>query len=330
MRIGIDLLGSDTPSVDLFPAVVKIVEQINKPITLVVFLNEANVHAFTEYLPQSLKNSKQIEILEVQDYITMAEDPLQAIRIKKNSSSVLGIRLLKKGNLDAFVTAGNTGALIACATLYLNKLPGIKRPALLAVMPTVQTPLTVIDVGGNVSGTAIHLLQFAKLGAAYHCCRRNCKKARVGLLNMGVESKKGTGELRLAYQLLQEEAAREPFSQIHFLGNVEARDLFSGHIDVLATDGFTGNVVLKTSEGVSSFVLDSIKDHFSRLADGQLDNLFSLFNYAEYPGAIVCGVENLVIKCHGNASAITFYNAIEAAIDLLEKKLISQMKSCLI
>ncbi len=161
---------------------------------------------------------------------------------------IRGIRNLKERDIDAFVTAGNTGALIAAATIILPMLPEVARPALMALLPTRKGLVTVIDVGGNVSVKAPQLVQFAKMGVAFQRTYRNCPNPTVGLLNIGAESKKGTPEHRQAYDALSEAP------NMTFIGNVEGREVFQGRVDVLATDGFTGNVFLKTSEGVSSFI----------------------------------------------------------------------------
>lgn len=324
MRIGIDLLGSDTPPADLLPAIRKLAEQAKAGLHLVVLTTRSMGPT-----PCVLTQFPHLEIRYVDEFISMADDPLFAIRKKKNSSLVLGMRMLKKKQIDAFVSAGNTGALVAAAALMLPMLPGIKRPALLAVLPTLQAPLTVLDVGGNVSCKAQHLVQFAQLGAAYHRCRYGKASTKIGLLNIGAESKKGTAELREAHTLLNDLYGAGKSEQVHFIGNVEARDTFRGTFDVLVTDGFTGNILLKTSEGVSSFVFDYLQEKGSEQLKGSLEGLQGIFNYDEHPGAIICGTEGLVIKCHGNATAASLYAGVRGAIDLLEKQFIARMKDAL-
>lgn len=258
----------------------------------------------------------QVAFHEVDEFIAMDDNPLLSVRQKKNSSLVVAMRLLKQKKLDAFVSAGNTGALIAAAALFMPMLPNVKRPALLAVLPTLGGPLTVIDVGGNVTSKASHLVQFAKLGASHHCRITKQANARVGLLNIGVESKKGTAELRRAYAALKSDFEAGLSPGIDFVGNVEARDVFGGSLDVLVTDGFTGNVLLKTSEGVSSFIFDYIRQHSPEPLKESANALQSIFNHAEYPGAIVCGIKGIVVKCHGSATDISLFNAIQGATNL--------------
>lgn len=331
LRIGIDLMGSDSAPQVLFDAVLKARENLSPSAVLVVF---ATSDVFNSLKSASALQKSAIEFVVAEESISMQDDPLVAIRRKKRSSLVLGLKALKKNRIDAFVSAGNTGALVSCATLSIPKLPGIYRPALLATLPTRKNPMVVIDVGGNVSCRASHLVQFAQMGAAYQRCLLGIQSPRVGLLNIGVESKKGTAEVRQAYQLIQEQC-QELNGQgmefaLHFLGNIEARDIFEGNVDVLVTNGFTGNVLLKSVEGVSSFIFDSLysasKNIASKLFEEGLNDLQRYFNYAEYPGAIVCGIDGIVIKCHGEASVKAFYSSILGAHRLCSERLIERIK----
>ncbi len=335
MRIGIDLMGSDNSPINLFDAVLQAAHQLDPSTTLVVIATHSVVNELklSHYSSLFLTNTGRIEFFPVGDSITMQDEPLYAISHKKSSSLVMGIRLLKKKRLDAFVTAGNTGALIASATLQLPKLPGIKRPALLVVLPTVTGSVAVLDVGGSVSCKPQHLVQFAYLGAAYQSCCENIPIPKVALLNIGVEPKKGTSTTQQAYQTLKEQSP--PYGlHMQFQGNVEGRDVFKGGVDVLVTDGFTGNVLLKTSEGISSFIFDYIQETLRSNIPSELHHNFrdlkSYFAYDEYPGAIVCGVEGLVIKCHGQSSVKAMLNSIKGAIHLINQNVISCMKTKLL
>jgi glycerol-3-phosphate acyltransferase PlsX len=324
LRIGIDLLGSDTPPADLFPAIVQVSQQAPSQVSMVIFATEAVIQEICPGTPPH-----GIEFHPVANFIAMTDDPLLAIRQKKESSLVTGMRLLKKKRISALISAGNTGALIAAAALMLPKMPGIQRPGLLAVLPTLHAPLTVLDVGGNVASRADHLLQFAHLGAAYSLCSTRKRKSRIGLLNIGTESKKGRAEIRQAYHLLAESFTAEKTPAIEFIGNVEAKDIFKGHFDVLVTDGFTGNVLLKTSEGVSRFIFDRLNISATPSLKHSARELEKTFDHAEYPGALVCGVEGLVIKCHGNATSTALYHAIIGAASLINRRLIPKMKASL-
>ena len=341
MRIGIDLMGSDSSPLLLFEAVQEAAKQIAEraaerlrsqfsKIKFIVFLTQAVYDVIlSSPLSFSSPHSSDIEFRLVSDVIEMEDEPLVAIRQKKNSSLVLGLKHLKKRELAAFVTAGNTGALIAGVTLSLRRLPGIKRPALLAVLPTKKGQVAVVDVGGNVSCKANHLVQFANLGVAYQHSL-GVKHPRVGLLNIGIESKKGTSELRQAYQLME---AMKQRGEIDFIGNVEGGEVFQGVVDVLVTDGFTGNVFLKSSEGVSAFILHQFKEILQVVAPEHqksiLKSLQAQFDYEEYNGAIICGIDSIVVKCHGHSSFKGFLRGIQRAVQLAEKKTRSSDHHCI-
>lgn len=337
MRIGIDLMGGDTPPIVLFEAALAAAHQLDASASLLVLASPAvidRIWSETPHLAAMLAHAPaRIEFLSASDIIEPGDEPIWAVRHKKHSSLVTGIRLLKKRLLDAFVSAGNTGALLASATLSLPLLPTIKRPALLASLPTRQGFVAVIDVGGNVSCKAHHLAQFAQMGAAYQRCYRQIAKPTVGLLNIGVESKKGTSEVRQAYQMLQEYTDAQPIDAqtMSFIGNIEARDVFQGKVDVIVTDGFTGNVLLKASEGVSSFIFELLREEIKQRLPGDPAELFqglrSHFNYDEYPGAILCGLDRLVIKCHGRSSSKGLLNSIKGAAQLISNGFITQMRS---
>lgn len=330
MRIGIDIMGSDNSPTIHFEAILQAIEQLESTSSLLVLATKDTVKELSSTMPTAVKSANQgrIEFYEVESVIAMSDEPLSAIRHKKSSSLVTGIRLLKKRQIDAFISPGNTGALIASSTLSLPMLPNIQRPALLAILPSQKGTFVMLDVGGNVSCKAHHLIQFAYMGAAYQRSH-GISLPKVGLLNIGVESKKGTSELRQAYQILQEKAIDEK-SCIHFVGNVEGREIFKGGIDVLVTDGFTGNVLLKSTEGISSFILEYLteknKKHPSENLKLSLNGLQKHFSDTEYPGALLCGVDGLVMKCHGNSSAKTMLNTILAAIKLVRKNFLLQIK----
>lgn len=328
-------MGSDRSSSILFEAVLTASKELDSATILHVFATEEvvnNIRSNPNFSSSYSPSSAKIEFHFVQDVIHMTDEPLEAIRRKKNSSLLYGMRFLKKRQIDAFVSAGNTGALIAAATVLLAPLPSIKRSALLANLPTAKGSVAVIDVGGNVACKSHHLIQFASMGASYQRLCHGIERPRVGLLNIGVESKKGTSELRQVYEVLSE-GKNSPFKQqqMEFIGNVEGREVFQGAVDVLVTDGFTGNVFLKTSEGLSSFILDLVKDGLgASLSEQHIEGLFSHlkshFNYEEYPGAILCGVDGVVVKCHGESSARGVLNGIRGAIKLVRNQFIDQLK----
>ncbi|MEI8124650.1 MAG: phosphate acyltransferase PlsX [Parachlamydiaceae bacterium] len=320
MRIGIDLMGGDHPPERLFPAVLEAATQLTPHDTLLVIATESVVDKLSSIPFSKAPSHAHIDFHIASEFITMKEDPLTAIRRKKQASLIVGIQLLEQYKLDAFVSCGNTGALISSAALFLPLMPGISRPALLVSLPSKKGPVAMLDVGGNLSCKAEHLVQFAVLGAAYQQAMHQITEPRVGLLNIGVESKKGTAELRQAYELLQIEMTKKNNIKMHFEGNVEARDVFNGVVDVLVTEGFTGNILLKTAEGVAKFIFNELN------LPEKNSSLQSQFNYTEYPGAIICGVDRVVIKVHGDAKAATLRISILGAAETVSKRIIPQIK----
>lgn len=322
-------MGSDSPPSQLFQAVLQAASNLDRTFQLVVIATKTYTDQFAVQILKQGPHQASIVFQTVAETIAMTEDPLRAVRRKKEASLTVGMRLLKKKQLSAFVSCGNTGALIASAALSLPMLPGVSRPALLASLPTERGNVAVLDVGGSVACKARYLVQFAYLGAAYQRAVQGIEVPKVGLLNIGSESKKGTEEVRQAYELLKghclDLAAQGMAPRMHFVGNIEGRDIFKGSVDVLVTDGFTGNVLLKTVEGTASFIFNSLVNILKESA--ALNELEKQFNYAEYPGAIICGVEGVLIKTHGNASTKALYSSIIGAANCITKNLIAQLKT---
>ena len=311
MRIGVDLMGSDSSPQTLYQGILEAINQLPEDVSLLVFSTQ-------NFQPTHSRIAFHI----ISEVISMEDDPLSSIRLKKDSSLVVGLRFLKEKKLDGFVSAGNTGALVALCSLTLPLFSGIERPALLALLPTKKEPFALVDVGGTHTVKSKNLVQYAIMGAAFQRCLNGIEKPVVGLLNIGAESKKGTPEVREAYPLLQQLGAN-PDSKIIFAGNIEGRAVFEGNIDVLVTDGFTGNVMLKTSEGVSDLIFDYLDDHTEH---PQLADLRRHFSYEEHPGAIVCGIDALVMKCHGAASSQAMMRSILATSILIETRFLTKIQ----
>ncbi len=320
INIGVDLLGSDMRPSDLLEAVLIFSKELKPSVHLTLF--------GTSPLFGRRRSPNNVTFYPVKEVIEMDDAPLTAIRRKRNSSICLGIKQLKEGELQAFISAGNTGALMACSKLFLPSLAKVERPALLTLLPTRKNEIAVLDVGANTTYKAKHLVQFAAMGVAYQRSR-GVKVPKVGLLNIGSEAKKGTPELQEAYHLLQKKNA-----SFAFVGNIEGRDVFQGEIDVLVTDGFTGNVFLKTAEGIASVILEEIEtsisiDECSPHNKGVLAELRSRLHYAEYPGALLCGVDGIVIKCHGYASPQSLNRSIVTAHRLVEHSFLETVRKAL-
>lgn len=301
-------MGSDNTPSSLLGAAVSLLSSLPSFIELVAI-------GTAEYEKSALFSG--LVFYRALDAIEMDEHPLLALRRKKHSSLSIGLRLLKEGNLDALVSAGNTGALVSASKMILGTFPHILRPALLAMIPTKKFPVAVLDVGANVQAKARHLVQFARLGVAYQKAR-GIKTPRIGILNIGSEASKGTSEIRLAYQELTQ------FSS--FAGNIEGKSVFDGEVDVLVTDGFTGNIFLKTSEGIASLVLDRLHAHIPKAIRVHLDDLQRHLHYAAYPGALLCGVKGTVVKCHGYSTPEAFANGIRGAVEFVTTRFTHLLK----
>ena len=315
IAIGVDLMGSSNEPPFLLKALVALAPTLPDGVEIVP------VGA-----PQYEEAARPLRYVKATQSIEMDEHPLLALRRKKDASICVGMRLLKEGSIDAFVSAGNTGALVSSAKMILSTLPGILRPALLALMPTKKNPVAVIDVGANVQARATHIVQFALIGAAYSKAR-GIQKPSIGILNIGSEALKGTSELRLAYRELQN-FKNAPFE---FAGNIEGTSVFDGNVDVLVTDGFTGNIFLKTAEGIASLILDRVNAHIPRAEleklRPQMDDLQRHLHYAEYPGALLAGVKGIVIKCHGYSTPQAFVNGVKEAVRLASENFIQILQN---
>ncbi len=263
-----------------------------------------------------------VEVVHASDVITM-QDKVEAIRAKRDSSIRVGLRLVREGRAAGFVTAGNTGAAMATAKVVLGALPGVDRPALAAAFPTVMnTAAVLLDVGANVDCEAVNLEQFAVMGDIYCRAIFGMKRPRVGLLSIGEEEGKGNSLTREAFQGLK----RLP---IDFIGNVEGRDLYNGHVDVIVADGFVGNVALKTSEGVAKLVRTVLKETLRATITRQVGaylsrDAFSDFqkrlDHTEYGGAPLLGVKGVCIITHGSSNANAIKNAIRVASEFAERR----------
>ncbi|RMH62961.1 MAG: phosphate acyltransferase PlsX [Zetaproteobacteria bacterium] len=272
--------------------------------------------------------AERIVHVPARDVIEMCDAPAVVVRRKKQSSMHVGARLLRDGAWDAFVSAGNTGALMAISKLILKTLNGIDRPAIASMIPTRSGGKTLfLDVGANVDCTSDHLLQFALMGHAYMQAAEGIEKPRVGLLNIGSEDIKGTDVIKVA-------AAAMESLPIAFVGNVEGTDLFSGEVDVVVCDGFVGNVALKTMEGTARFLADGLKQALlsgtrarmgAMLAQPALRAFREQFNPGRYNGAPLLGLNGIVVKSHGSADAEGLANALRVAVREVRAGLLSRI-----
>ena len=271
-----------------------------------------------------------MEISNADDVVDMHDDPASIIHKRKNSSMVIGLKMLADGLGDAFVSAGSTGALLTGATLLVKRVKGIRRAAMGPAMPNKAGGKTVIvDCGANAECRSEFLYQFGQMGSLYMNKIMKFENPKVALANNGEENTKGTPVVKEAYELM----SKAPYN---FIGNIEGRQIPFGDADVVVADGFTGNLILKTYEGVAKVLMNGIKDAFmkntlSKLAylgvKSGIDDMKKQFDYKEYGGAVMLGVKKPVVKAHGSADARTFKNAIKQAVWFIDNDLIETMET---
>ena len=274
-----------------------------------------------------------INILNAEEVIENEDEPVRAARRKKESSMVKAVNLVKDGKADAALSAGNTGALMASALLYLGRIKGVERPAIVSVFPhlTDRGFSLLVDAGANAECRAEHLLCFAKMASIYMHDAFDIESPTVGLINIGTEPGKGTPMLKEVYAQLRE-------SDLNFVGNVESRELPKGPADVLVCDGFTGNIILKLYEGTAWNILKLFKAKVKEspiammggaLMAGQIKDLKGMFDYASYGAAPILGTDGLVFKMHGSASAHMTHLAIVKAADVAQKNPIAKIAAAM-
>lgn len=277
-----------------------------------------------------LNESQSLTIIHTKTVITGDEEPVRAVRRKKDASLVLMAKEVKEGRADACISAGNTGALMSAGLFQVGRIKGIERPALSPTLPTIDKKgFVLLDVGANVEAKPKHLLQYAIMGSIYSEKVRGIKSPRVGLLNVGTEDGKGNELTKQAFELLRK-------APIHFVGNVEARDLLDGVADVVVTDGFTGNIALKTVEGTALTMFKMIKATFmsslkTKLAAAvvkkDMRGLKNQLDYAEYGGAGLFGLAAPVIKAHGSSNARAIFSAIKQTCHMVEHNVTATIES---
>lgn len=312
MRIAVDAMGGDYAPVQIVQGAVEAAAKL--PGISKVFL-VGDSAAINQVLGQEAEVSDKLEIRHASEQIAMDEAPAQAVRRKKDSSIGRAVDLVKQGEADAVVSAGNTGAVVVASTLKLRALEGIERPAIATVMPTQERPCVLLDAGANIDCGPRLLAQFAVMGSVYSRIILGCENPVVGLLSIGGEDSKGNEATREAFRIIER-------SSLNFRGNVEGHDLFEGKTDVVVCDGFVGNVVLKTSESIAGAIGHWMKKEFmakpSRmlgafLLRGALKTMKQRMDPEMYGGAPLLGVRGVCIITHGSSSGRGIFNAIRVA-----------------
>lgn len=326
MKIVVDAFGGDYAPFEIVAGAVKAL-QANEKLNLVLVGDKDKI---TEILQSLVFVSNRLEIVHAPDVVTMDDVPTVAIRTKKTSSIVVAYDYLKQNDdAMALVSAGSTGATLTGAVLKLGRIPNISRPALAPILPTVNDGgVMLLDCGANADCKPENLLHFGIMGNEYMKAI-GVKKPRIGLLNIGTEEEKGSETVKEAYQLLKN-------SNLNFVGNIEARDVLRGNVDVVVSDGFAGNVCLKTIEGTAEILFGELKDAMTSsfktklgalLLKKKMKGIKQKYDYTKVGGAPLLGVTKIVLKCHGNSKADSIASTIEQAFVLANNKLIEKVKT---
>jgi glycerol-3-phosphate acyltransferase PlsX len=319
VKIVLDAMGGDRAPVSEIEGALLAVRELGVQVALVGPERQLR----EELQRQAVGTGHALEVVDATEVIGMDEPVVQAIRRKRNSTISVGMRLVRAGEANAFISAGNTGAVMATAKMVIKTLSSIDRPAVAAILPTmIKRPTLLLDVGANAKCKPIHLLQFAIMGTTYAQVVLGIENPTVGLMSIGEEEGKGNQLTRETHKLLEQ-------STVNFVGNVEGRDIYTGHVNVIVCDGFTGNVILKTSEGVSEMLLQVLKKEFfsslqtiigGTMVPSAFEHFWRRFDYEEFGGAPLLGVKHVCVICHGRSSGRAIRNAIRVAADLCQKQ----------
>lgn len=322
MKIAVDAMGGDHAPEEIIKGAL-IAAEASPDVQIILVGQKEHMQKF---LSGSLP--KNISLYEASEVIAMDEHPANAVRKKKDSSIVVATRLVKQGEADAVVSAGSTGAQMAAALLGLGRIKGIERPAIATILPTPEGGKLILDVGANMDATPEQLCQYGLMGSIYAAKILGISNPRVGLLNVGGEEGKGNDLTQKAYPLLKA-------SPVNFIGNVEGRDVPYGRADVVVCEGFTGNILLKTAEGLAGVLFQQIKEKITSnivrklgalAVKPGLKEIAQMMDYAEYGGAPLLGVNGISIICHGSSKAKAITNAIRVAQECVQVRLIEQIR----
>lgn len=325
MKIAIDGMGGDH-------APQKIVEGVNE--ALKDFTNiEIQLFGRKEELEKYIIQNDRLEIIHCEEVITGEDDPVRSVRRKKDSSMTRMLEAVSEGKVDACISAGNTGAYMSGGLFKVGRIEGVSRPALATILPTVDGKgFLMLDLGANADAKPENLFQYAVMGNIYAQKVQGIARPRIGLLNIGTEENKGNELTKAVYGMLKQ-------GDFNFVGNVEARDLLEGVADVVVTDGFTGNMVLKSIEGTAGTLMKMLKDVFmastktklgALLVKNELKGLKNKLDYSEHGGALLFGLQAPVVKAHGSSDARAIYNTIRQAAMMVENDIVNVMKQAIL
>ena len=327
-KIVVDAMGGDNAPQEIIKGVVKAVNA--KDDIHIIFTGQQD--AIEKALEGLNYNKEQISIRHTTEVIETAEPPVMAIRKKKDSSIVVGMKMVKNGEADAFVSAGSTGAILVGGQLLVGRIKGVERPPLAPLIPTKKGFSLLLDCGANVDARSSHLVQFAKMGSVYMEQVMGVKNPTVGLVNIGAEEEKGNALVKETMPLLK------ALKGINFVGSVEARDIPHGEVDVVVCEAFTGNVILKTYEGVADVLMSKIKEGLmstlrskigALLIKPSLKGVVKKFDTSEYGGAPLLGLNGLVVKAHGSSKEKDIYSAIMQCVKFEELQINEKIRACI-
>lgn len=320
VKVAVDAMGGDNSPGEIVKGAVDAVKEREE---LLVFLTGAKEVIEAE-LSRYTFPEDQIHVVDAREVITNDEAPVLAIRRKKDSSIVVAMNLVKKGEADAFVSAGSTGAVLVGAQLLIGRIKGVERPPLAPLIPTMDGIALLIDCGANVDARSSHLVQFAKMGSIYMENIVGIKNPRVAIVNIGVEEEKGNMLVKETFPLLKN------CNEINFIGSIEAREIPNGAADIIVTEAFVGNVILKLYEGLATSLMKKIKQSMTStplstlgaaLVKPQLKKTLAAFDLSKYGGAPMLGLNGLVVKSHGSSKSVEIKNSIIQCIAFKEQRI---------
>lgn len=327
-NIALDAMGGDNAPVEIVKGAI---DAIQKEPDMKVFL-VGKQDVVEQELKKYQYNKGQIEVVHASEVIETAEAPVNAIRKKKDSSIVVGMKLVKEGKADAFVSAGSSGAILVGGQVIVGRIKGVERPPLAPLIPTEKGVSLLIDCGANVDARPSHLVQFAKMGSIYMEHVLGIKNPKVGIVNIGAEEEKGNALVKETFPLLKEQ------EDINFIGSVEAREIPHGQADVVVCEAFAGNIILKLYEGVGAVLISKVKEGLmtslrskigALLIKPALKSTLKQFDASEYGGAPLLGLKGLVVKTHGSSNAKEVSNTLAQCVTFKKQRINEKIQECI-